>query len=827
VPTERESRVKQLLADARARDPHERRAFLEGALAAQPELLSDLEGVLESPLSATSPRDSSRPTSGDPLSPAIVRFGGEPLGRGERIGPYRIVREVGQGGMGVVYEAEQEEPVRRRVALKLVKWGMDTREVLGRFDSERQALALMNHPNIASVYDAGATENGRPYFAMEYVQGLAISEYCDHHRMSLPERLELFIQVCDGVQHAHQKGVIHRDVKPTNVLVSVEDDRAIPKIIDFGVAKAIFQPLTDKTVYTELGQWIGTLEYMSPEQAESTNLDVDTRTDVYSLGVLLYELLVGALPFESKELRRAGFEEFRRKVLQDEPPKPSTRLRALGESSVAPAQNRGLTAAALARELQGDLDRITMKALEKDRTHRYETPSALAHDLQRYLKHEPVRARPPSAGYRLGKFVRRHRAGVAALLTVALALIVGLLLATAGLIRARRAERAAATEAAAAREVADFLEGLFRISAPEQARGKTITARELLDEGAKGISGELADQPLTQARLMDAIGRVYQSLGLYEQARPLLEKSLSLREKTHGPTHPEVARSLQSLADLQAATGVYAEAADLYERALGTWRRAEGRESEVAETLSALASAYRRQGKFKEAEPVYLEALEIRQRLLGEEHVEVADTLRELAILYRERKDFARAEPYFERSLAIRERALGPDHPDVARSLNSLAILYIQQEKFDKAESLLKQSLEVKERTQGPEHPNVANSLDNLAILYARKKQFAEAEPLFRRALAIREKAYGPGHPEVAQVLHNLGNLLSDQARCAEAEPYYRRSLAVSEKILGAGHPNVRDTLQQLAACLRALGRANEADELATRLERVRTGSDL
>jgi non-specific serine/threonine protein kinase/serine/threonine-protein kinase len=398
----------------------------------------------------------------------------------EFIGNYRILQKLGEGGMGEVYEAEQTAPIRRRVALKIIKWGMDTNQVVARFESERQALALMNHPNIARVFDAGATETGRPFFVMECVKGVPITEYCDTNRLNNRQRLELLIQVCEGIQHAHQKGIIHRDIKASNVLVTIQDDRPIPKIIDFGVAKAISQR------FTEMGQFIGTPEYMSPEQAEMTALDVDTRTDVYSLGVLMYELLVGVLPFESNELRSVGFDEIRKKIREQDPPKPSTRLTTPGFNTDHAIKNRKTDLSALTKQLKGELDWITMKAMAKDRTQRYASASELAADVLRYLKHEPVVAGPPSAMYRLRKYVRRHKVGVAAATVVVLAMILGITGTTIGLLKAVKAEKKAREEAETVQQVSDFLVSLFEVSDPNETKGNTITAREILDKGDNG-----------------------------------------------------------------------------------------------------------------------------------------------------------------------------------------------------------------------------------------------------------------------------------------------------------------------------------------------------
>jgi serine/threonine protein kinase len=457
------------------------------------------------------------------------------------IGSYHLLQKIGDGGMGEVWLAEQTRPVRRQVALKLVKAGMDTAQVLARFDAERQALALMDHAAIAKIFDGGSTPEGRPYFAMEYVRGDAITQYCDRNRLSVRDRLELFIQLCDGVQHAHQKGIIHRDLKPSNVLVSLADGKPVPHIIDFGIAKAMAQPLTEQPLFTAIGGFVGTVEYMSPEQAE-LSVDIDTRTDVYSLGVLLYELLTGTLPFERKQLRNAGVDEIRRTIREQDPPKPSTRV-GTDATSTTTGEQRRLQPAKLVSLLRGDLDWITMRALEKERGQRYQTANELALDVRRYLNYEPVMAGPPSTAYRVRKFARRHRLAVAAATSAVIVLAVFAVVTAIQAGRIARERDRANNEAATSRQISEFLTGLFTVSDPSEARGRAITAREILDKGARDLE-QLKDQPELQARLQATIGSVYTSLGVYPEATPLLEQSVATRRRILGADHPDTLKAV-------------------------------------------------------------------------------------------------------------------------------------------------------------------------------------------------------------------------------------------------------------------------------------------
>jgi serine/threonine protein kinase/Tfp pilus assembly protein PilF len=732
------------------------------------------------------------------------------------VGPYRLLQRLGSGGMGEVWLAEQMEPVRRRVALKLIKAGMDTDEVVARFESERQALAMMDHPAIAKVFDAGSTTAGRPYFAMEYVPGVPITEHCDTLRLSTRDRLKLFIQVCAGVQHAHQKAVIHRDLKPSNVLVTVQDRKATPKIIDFGVAKAIAQPLTEKTIYTQFGAMVGTPEYMSPEQAGLTAQDVDTRTDVYSLGAILYQLLVGALPFESRDLRQGGYEGLRKKILEEEPSWPSARIRTLGASSLVAARNRSADRSMLARQLKGDLDWITMKALEKDRDRRYGSPSDLAADIQRHLNNEPVLARPASLAYRAGKFLRRHRFGVAVAAAAAL-----LLMAFAGVMafQARRIARErdrANREVQISQRVTEFLTGLFAVSDPGEAKGNTVTAREILDKGSEKILRELNHEPVIQARLMDTMGGVYDNLGLYDRATPLLQNALSIRRRALGNENIEVADSLVHLGNLAYHKGDLATAETSLRQALAMRRKVPGNEPlDTATNLTGLAKVLRQKetgGAIDEAERYYREALATRRKVLGGDDPAIADSLNNLAmLLYANKHDDAAAEPLFRESLAMYRRLTGGEDVEVAITMNNLALLLGEKGQYDEAEQLFRKALAMNRRILGENHPIVATFVNNLATLLKRKGDFNGAESLYRQAIDAERKVFPEDHWEVATIKSLLGGCLTAERRYREAEPLVLESYPIIESQFGDSHERTRVALRRIVDLYSAWGKPTEA----------------
>jgi eukaryotic-like serine/threonine-protein kinase len=665
---------------------------------------------------------------------------------GDRIGRYKLLQEIGEGGCGVVYMAEQEDPVRRRVALKIIKLGMDTRQVVARFEAERQALALMDHPNIAKVHDAGATATGRPYFVMELVRGIKITDYCDEKRLPTPQRLDLFIQVCRAVQHAHQKGIIHRDLKPSNILVTVNDGVAVPKIIDFGIAKATNdQQLTDKTVFTAFEQFIGTPAYMSPEQAEISSVDVDTRSDIYSLGVLLYELLTGRTPFDTSALLKAGLDEMRRTIREREPERPSTRLSTLGaEELTTTAQRRGLEGTKLISELRGDLDWIVMKCLEKDRARRYDTANGLAMDLQRHLGNEPVLARPPSRLYEFQKAVRRHKLGFAATGAVILALMVGLGFSLWSLgkerlarQRAVTAERKAQTEATKSQQVARFLKDMLKGADPDVALGRDVTVlKEILDKTAARLDTELTNQPEVEADLRDVIGDTYHAIGQYTQAEAMHRKALSLRKRVLGPQHPSVAISLSGLGDALGDQGKFAQAKEAYGDALTLRRNTLPKDDpDLATSICQFAYILEVEGADAAAEALHREALAIRLACFGEENVDVAWSLKRLAGTLRAQGKYEEAEPMCRRALELRVKLVGKDSAPVAATLWDLSKLMLAQGKTEEAERLLRDSVATYTKAMGERHIYTIMPLSSLAELLQVEGKEMEAKEVYREMI--------------------------------------------------------------------------------------------
>jgi serine/threonine protein kinase len=744
---------------------------------------------------------------------------------GVAIGRYRLLEPIGEGGYGVVYRAEQHQPVRREVALKLLKLGMDTKAVIARFEAERQALALMDHPHIAKIFDAGATATGRPYFVMELVRGQRISDYCDARRLAVPERLEVFIQVCHAVQHAHQKGIIHRDIKPSNILVVESQGKPVPSVIDFGIAKATDQRLTDKTLYTAFEQFVGTPAYMSPEQA--AGVDIDTRTDIYSLGVLLYELLSGCTPFRTATIPNASLDELRRAIREKEPLRPSACLETLRPAELAAvAQKRQSDPVKLCRILRGDLDWIVVKALEKEPQRRYQTVSGLAMDLQRYLDNEPVLARPPSRVYRLQKLVRRNKLAFAAATAVTLALAGGLSLTLWSLLQEKQARKRATaaealqnqlrqqaqagegkarTEAAKSAQVASLLEEMLKGVGPSVAIGRDTTLlREILDRTAARVPQGLTNQPEVAMELCMVLAETYDELGLDKQAEGMTREALRLARAVYGERHRAVAKALRRLGYTLANQGKLGEAEPLVRQALAMGRKLFGNDSlEVAESLNTLANILWDRGSLPEAEALNREALDIRRRIVANDPL-VGESLNDLAGVLTAEGKLDEAGDLYREALAVARRAFGDDHPSVPVAINNLATVLKKQNKLAEAEPLFREALDLQRKLLGREHPNLAVAMKNLAMLLRAQGKLAEAEVLQRQALAMEQKLLGAENPSIAISLRNLGEILQDQGNLSEAESNLRHALEMQEKIYGTTHPEVAATREKLGRVLAA-----------------------
>ena len=761
--------------------------------------------------------------------------GQEPAARAaQAVGPYRLLEPIGEGGMGEVWLAEQAKPVRRKVALKIIKAGMDTAQVVARFEAERQALALMDHPAIARVFEAGATVEGRPYFAMEYVRGESITAYCIKHKLTLRERIDLVLQVCDGVQHAHQKGVIHRDLKPSNVLVTLQDDRPVPKIIDFGVAKATTQPLTDRTLHTELGTFIGTPEYMSPEQAEMSGLDVDTRTDVYSLGAILYELLTGVMPFDSATLRGKGLDDLRRMIREVDPPKPSTRVTAA--APIAPQQPATpIGPARLAGELKGDLDWITMKALEKDRTRRYGSASDLAADLRRHLENQPVLAGPPSTMYRVGKFVRRNRGGVAA------AVVLLVLLTGFGVTMAIQAQRLkterdrASREQAAAEAVSDFLRydvlaqaSALGQAAPDVKPDPDMKVRTALDRAAARIEGRFTAQPLVEVKIRQTIGQTYAELQLLDQARQQLTRALDLARRTTGDESPETLDVLDSLAWLEGASLHPAEAVRRYSELLAIRTRQSGpKDRDVIRLRHNVAWNQYVDGKPDLAEPALIDVARLSKEVLGPDDELTLSSVNNLASLYLARGAWKEAEPLLKEALAGNRRVRGAEHPATLATMDNLASVLGQQGRLAEAETIRREILAVRTRTQGREHQatNVArNSVAQNLLNQGSAAQLAESERLFLENLEISRRLNGERARFTNTVRANLGNLYDEQGRLPEAETMLREALAGLRESNGPRHLVTVNAIESLGFVMLRQQKYHEAEPVLRELVAARDG---
>jgi eukaryotic-like serine/threonine-protein kinase len=850
VEPERWRKIEELYHTALDQETSRRAAFVEQECGGDESLRREVESLLaqdrdtgvflEAPALDLAARDLA--TSHEPGSPSHPAA----------IGRYRIIRLVGEGGMGSVYEAEQEEP-RRVVALKVIKLGLATPDRLRRFRQESQALARLQHPGIAQIFESNTADTGlgpQPFFAMEFIRGLPLKQYAEVHRLGTRQKLLLMVKICDAVQHAHQRGLIHRDLKPSNILV---DETGQPKILDFGVARVTEaeeqQGDSQPTMMTGLGQLVGTLAYMSPEQVLGDPIEVDTRSDVYALGVILYELLSGRLPYAVNQ-------------------------RQLPEAVHTIREEEPASLSSVGRDYRGDIETLVGKTLEKDKTRRYMSAADLGADIQRYLNDEPIAARPPSAAYQLQKFARRHRglmAGAAAVFSVLLA---GIAVSTSQAIRANRAGQAALKERdrataaeASAKAVSDFLQNdlLAQASASAQSGHGTkpdpdLKVRTALDRAAAGIEQRFDKQPLVEASIRQTIGNTYLDLGIFPEAQKQLERAVDLRRRLLGENHSDTLASLKTLGILYRQQGKAVQAEALLTKVLDAERRVlgedhpatlesayalallyddqekfpraeslltrtlEGQRRNLGETnpstaltMNKLAEVYKEEGKYAPAESLHTRALKIQRAVLGPEHPETLYTMNSLASLYDNEGKYPQAEQLFSSVLAVQRRLLGEEHIETLETMGNLGNLYRSMGRYAEAESLLTKTVEIQRRVLGEEHVDTMSVLGDLAALYQGQGKYAQAEPIDTKILKIDRRVLGDENPVTARSMNNLAVLYGKEGKWAQAEPYLANAVAIRRLVLGEEHPLTLMTMANLAYVYQMLGRYAQAEPLSTR----------
>jgi len=709
--------VKDLFGAALEVEAGQRGAFLREACGSNESLRAEIESLLSAYENSSELSQSPWPV--DAAEAAAPQF----------VGPYHLLEKLGEGGMGQVWLAEQRAPVRRRVALKLIRTEIYDNALLQRFQAERQSLAIMDHPAIAKVFDAGTTEAGQPYFVMEYVPGLPITEYCDSKKLSIRQRIELLIEVCEGVQHAHQKAIIHRDIKPANILVVEVDGKPRPRIIDFGLAKAVASQSPGETLFTRAGVFLGTPGYMSPEQADPGVQDIDTRTDVYSLGVVLYVLLTGCEPFDTATRRKLPLHEVLRRLRDEDAPTPSTRLSSAHEVSGPAANARGTEPRQLANQLRGDLDWITMKAVEKDRNRRYGTPTELAADLRRYLEHEPVVARPAGAVYRLQKYVRRHRVAVAS------TIVIGALLVSFGVVQAMQLRRIT-RERDRANRISAFMTNMFKLSDPTEVHASNVSTRDVLDKASRDIETSLSGDPEMQGQLIRVMGNAYKNMGVNDRAESLLKQAVQVDRRSFGPSNAETLAAMSDLA----------------------W------------TLN-------QEGRIPEAEKLQREALQVEEQKLGAEDPTTLGTKMGLAVTLDQEGRHGEAEKLARETLDAQRRVLGPEDTGTLANMENLAAMLGNQGKFAEAEKLQRETFDLERRVLGPENLKTIGAADNLAETLVYERHEEEAEQILRGNLVTVVRVFGPDHPELASIHYSLGCIGLHRGQRDEAIALFRSAV--------------------------------------------------
>lgn len=805
------NQIKQIFSEALELEEDDRKDYLEKACGNDKDLRDEVVSLLNA---YEGPGPMGKKTLGSMGVSVFAQFE-EQTQKGKRVGPYSLVHLLGHGGMGSVYAAERADgQFEQRVALKLLRTGFTSPNQTRRFLAERQILASLNHEHIARLLDGGVTEEGQPYIVIEYVEGQPVDEYCDVHQLTIRQRLELFVNICEAVQYAHRQLVIHRDLKPSNILIT---EGRIVKLLDFGIAKVLNpeKVLAGEPALTQTGLMPLTPAYASPEQIRGET--VSTASDVYQLGVVLYELLTGGRPYDVAGRTPSEIEQ----VICEKPPtRPSTLLSETGSTMVdskTEAQLRQISVARrtnpaqLRKRLRGDLDTIVLKALRKEPARRYDSAEQLATDIRRYLSGRPVEAHPDSWLYRAGKFTQRHKRALFAA-TFVLIGVTGLITYYTWQLTQER--DFAQMEAEKAEQVSTFLTDMFKSADPGEARGETITARELLDRGTERID-ELASQPEVQAGMMDVIGQVYTNLGFYEEAHPILEQALELRSQLYGDIHPETAQSHVHLATVLHDLGNYHQAIPHFEKALEIFRIIPGHISpEYASALAISGSIEQARRNIEVAMVLQQEALEMRIDLFGPDHPEVASSYNDIAILYEQLNNLEDAETGYRDALRIIRIKEIDNTVLLAQILSNLGRVLMNKGAFMEAEERLMESLQIRKYLFGDNHQNTGWVVHSLANLNRNRGEYSSAERLYEESLSILREAMGKSHPLVAQVLVDRGEMYMQTDNYPQAERTFREALTMYEETLNKGHSHITSTRRKLGSSLAQLGRFEEAEEL-------------
>ncbi len=795
--------VKDIFFDALELPAGEREAFITEACGGDAAMLDEVRRLL-----------ASHEQAGEFLGEPSIDTGTKSVAAQEEplpdsIGGRKVLKKLGEGGFGVVYLAQQEAPVKMLVAVKVVRPGMGSSQVLARFETERMALELMNHPCIAGVMDSGVTEDGRPYFVLEHVEGETLTGYVARKNPPLRTRLELFEQVCFAVGHAHQKGVIHRDLKPSNVLVTEIDGKPTPKVIDFGIAKAVRGPLSDRTMITQSAQIVGTPQYMSPEQVSFGEVEVDTRSDVYSLGALLYEVLTGTPPFETQRINKAGAAELERIIREENPPKPSTR--------VVRAANRTDTSGRLARDLKGDLDWIVAKAMEKDPARRYQTPAALGADLRRFLVGDAVEAGPPSGVYRVRKFIGRHRVEFAAVTAVMLALVAVVIVSLVFATRAERSRGNAERELAKFQAISAFTEEMLSGIDPAVARGADTTLfRSILDDAAERMDAGGVDEAQTEIELRTIIGRAYESIAEFEQARAQLAVASTLGAATLGEDDPltldvdsSYASVLGRMSELEESLNLFTS---VYQRRLA---RFGPDDEQTLETLSNIGAVQNQLARYQDSYETQTEVLQRRIRVLGDEHPDTMATRNNLATVLGDLNRTPEAIALLERVLEHQTSVDGEDHPRTLATMNNLAFAYDEVGRWREAESIYRRVLAIKQRVLPEGHPSTIITMNNLAGLLGTNGDPERAVEIFDEAITLCADGFGDLDIKTLTLRNNLSTNLLRLGRYDEAARTLRQVADGFMETAGPANPRTIAARAQLAMALSKVGQHAEALAIA------------